>query len=44
MDSFLFAVNSVLPIILMVAAGYALKRLGMINGGFVKAALPHSST
>lgn len=38
MDSFLFAVNSVLPIILMVAAGYALKRLGMINGGFVKSA------
>ena len=38
MDSFLFAVNSVLPIILMVAAGYLLKRLGMIGGDLIKAA------
>lgn len=36
MDSFLFAVNAVLPIILAVAVGYCLKRFGMISPTFVK--------
>lgn len=36
MDSFLFAVNAVLPIILMVALGYLLRRLGFINADFAK--------
>lgn len=38
MDSFVFALNAVLPIILMVAAGYILKRVGMITPDFVKMA------
>ena len=38
MESLLFAVNAVLPIILMVALGYALKRVGFMNGDFAKMA------
>lgn len=38
MDSFIFACNAVLPIILMVAAGYLLKRIGMITMEFAKMA------
>lgn len=38
MDSFIFALNAVLPIILMVAAGYMLKRIGMITADFTKMA------
>lgn len=38
MESFLFAVNAVLPIILMVALGYILKRVGFMNGEFAKMA------
>ncbi len=37
MDSFLFAVNAVLPIILLVALGYALKKLGLIRMELAKA-------
>lgn len=36
MDSIKFALNSVCPIILTVVAGYLLKRLGMIDGDFIK--------
>ena len=36
MDSFIFALNAVLPIILTVAAGYVLKRLGFMNADFCK--------
>lgn len=36
MQSFLFALNAVAPIILMVAVGYFLKRLGFMNEDFVK--------
>ncbi len=32
MDSFLFAVNAVLPIVLMVAVGYFLRRIGLLEG------------
>ena len=38
MKSFLFAVNAVLPIILMVALGYLLRRMGFINADFAKKA------
>lgn len=32
MDSFIFAVNAVAPIVLMVTVGYLLKRTGIVNG------------
>ncbi|MBR2406155.1 MAG: AEC family transporter [Clostridia bacterium] len=38
MDSFLFAVNAVAPIILTVAIGYLLKKAGFMNADFAKAA------
>lgn len=38
MDSLLFALNAVAPIILMVAIGYILKKLGFMKGDFAKAA------
>ncbi len=38
MDSFVFALNAVLPIILTVAAGYVLKRLGFMDAEFCKKA------
>ena len=38
MDSFIFALNAVLPLIIMVACGYFLKRIGMISKDFVKMA------
>lgn len=38
MDSFLFALEAVTPIILMVALGYLLKRLGWMKPDFAKAA------
>lgn len=38
MSSFIFAVNAVMPLILMVALGYILKRVGMIKPDFAKAA------
>ncbi|MBQ9773257.1 MAG: AEC family transporter [Clostridia bacterium] len=38
MDSLLFALNAVAPIVLMVALGYFLKRIGFMNGGFSKMA------
>ena len=38
LDSFVFAFNSVSPIILTVAVGYVLKRLGFISPDFVKMA------
>lgn len=38
MESFIFALNAVMPLILMVALGYVLKRVGMIKPDFVKAA------
>ena len=31
MDSFLFAVNAVLPIVLLVGVGYLLKRIGLMS-------------
>lgn len=38
MESLLFAVNAVLPIILMVVIGYFIKRIGFIDAKFVKKA------
>ena len=38
MDSLLFAVNAVAPIILMVAIGYFLKKKGFMNADFARAA------
>lgn len=38
MNSFLFAVNAVAPIIGLVALGYGLKRIGLMNTEFAKAA------
>ncbi len=38
MESFIFAINAVMPLILMVALGYILKRVGMIKPDFAKAA------
>ena len=37
MESFLFAVNAVLPIVLMVSAGYFAKRAGLLNATVTKA-------
>ena len=37
MSDFIFSVNAVLPIVLMVAAGYIIKRLGLLNEGIAKA-------
>ena len=37
MDSFIFAVNAVSPIVLMVAIGYFIKRLGLLNDGVARA-------
>ena len=31
MDSFIFAINAVSPIIIMVVIGYILKRIGFLN-------------
>lgn len=36
MDAFIFAVNAVLPIIIMVAAGYFLKRIGILGVSIAK--------
>lgn len=36
MESLIFAVNAVLPIILMVGLGYLLKRVGFLNDGFAR--------
>ena len=38
MDSLIFAINAVLPIIIMVADGYFLKKTGYMDGAFAKAA------
>ncbi len=38
MESFVFALNAVMPLICMVALGYILKRAGVINTDFAKAA------
>ena len=38
MESFVFSVNAVLPIIIMVIIGYMLKKIGMITGDFAKKA------
>lgn len=37
MDSFIFAISAVAPIVLMVAIGYMLKRIGMIPAAFATA-------
>ncbi|MBQ8409594.1 MAG: AEC family transporter [Clostridia bacterium] len=37
MESFIFAVNAVLPIVLMVAIGYGIKRIGLISEAVAKA-------
>ncbi len=34
-DAFIFSANAVLPIVLMIALGYLLKRGGMLNGSFL---------
>lgn len=36
MESFIFAVSAVAPIVLLVALGYGLKRIGWMNGSFAK--------
>lgn len=38
MDELIFAVNAVLPIVIMVAIGYFLKKLGLMDGDFSKKA------
>ena len=38
MDSLLFALNAVAPIVLMVAIGYVLKRIGFMDGRFARMA------
>ena len=38
MESFIFAINAVMPLILMVALGYTLKRVGMIKPDFATVA------
>ena len=38
MDSFIFAVNAVAPIIGLVAVGYFLKKFGMFGEDFIKTA------
>ena len=38
MDSLIFALNAVLPIVFTVAVGYLLKRAGLVDGNFIKAA------
>ena len=38
MDSLLFAINAIMPIILIIAAGYLLKRVGLLTQEFAKAA------
>ncbi len=38
MESFIFAINAVAPIIFMVAIGYLLKRIGFINASFAQMA------
>ena len=38
MDTFIFAANAVLPVILMTALGYFLKRVGLADAGFVRTA------
>ena len=38
MDSLIFAMNAVLPIVLTVALGYILKKIGFMNEGFAKMA------
>ncbi len=37
MDSLLFSINAILPLLLMVSIGYFLKRIGMINESLAKA-------
>ena len=36
MDSLLFAINAIAPIVLMVLIGYLLKKLKLIDGNFTK--------
>ena len=36
MESFIFAINAVLPIVIMVAVGYIIKRLGLIDENIAK--------
>ncbi len=38
MDSFIFAINAVLPIVITVLIGYVLKRIGIMNDTFSKSA------
>ena len=38
MESLIFAINAVAPIVITVMIGYVLKRMGMINAAFVKTA------
>lgn len=38
MDSLIFAINSVAPIVLLMAVGYLLKKLGLMSQSFAKAA------
>lgn len=38
MDTLFFALNAILPIILLIALGYQLKRINMFNRGFLKVA------
>lgn len=37
-NPFIFSLNAILPLVLMVAAGYMLKRIGVITSDFVKMA------
>ena len=38
MESLIFAINAVAPIVIMVAIGYLLKKAGMIDKNFAKTA------
>ena len=36
MNSFIFALNATLPIVIMVVIGYVIKKLGLLDGGVAK--------
>ena len=36
MDNLIYSLNATVPVFLVIAAGYILKRIGWINEGFIK--------
>ena len=39
MDSFVFALNTTMPVFLVILLGWFLRRVGILNAGFCKPAL-----